>query len=309
MKRVIAGATGFIGQQLVKKWLTAGHEVIAIGRSYAKIRHCFGTQVQPIEWHELNQHIIENAQVIVNLAGANIGAGRWTANRRQQILDSRVNTTRQLAELCARLGAQSPPLFNASAVGVYGLQTSVVDGLPPAIDETVAIDFQKAPDFLAKVGRAWESAAMPAKNAGVRVVWMRFGVVLAKHGGVLPRLTLPVRYFLGGPIGSGQQPFSWISLEDLLAAIDFLLDKSEIDGAVNLVAPSCVTQKQFVQVLAKILHRPSFFPLPAAILKLFFGQMAEELLLKGQHVYPKRLLELGFQFQYPTISQFARHQI
>src|SRR6185312_1821121 len=306
MKRIIAGATGFIGQQLTKRWLAAGHQIVAIGRSRAKIKQCFGAQVQALEWQELNTEIIQNAQVVVNLAGANIGAGRWTTKRRQQILDSRVNTTRQLAELCARLGAQSPALFNASAVGVYGLQTSMAEGLPPALDETTTIDFQQAPDFLAKVGRAWELAALPAKNAGARVVWMRFGVVLAKHGGVLPRLALPVRFFLGGPMGSGQQPFSWISLVDLLNAIDFLLDHSEINGAVNLVAPGCVTQKQFIQALAKVLHRPSFFPLPAIVLKLLFGQMAEELLLKGQRVYPKRLLELGFQFKYPKVSQLDK---
>lgn len=305
MKRIIAGGTGFIGQQLVKRWLRENHEIAIIGRSHAKINKIFKDQVQAITWPELMSNsaaILDNTEVIINLTGANIGAQPWTTKRKQEIISSRTESTTQLAEICASLGELSPPLFNASAVGVYGLQTSVANDLPSPLDETTPIDYQQAPDFLAEVGHAWELAAMPAKNAGVRVVWMRFGVVLDQHGGVLPRLSLPVKLFLGGPIGSGQQAFSWITLIDLLRAIDFLLQHPTISGPINLVAPHCVTQKQLVKALGKALHRPSFIPTPAFILKLIFGQMAEELLLSGQNVFPKRLLELGFDFQYPDIN-------
>jgi uncharacterized protein (TIGR01777 family) len=304
MKRIIAGATGFIGQYLVKKWLAEKYEIIVIGRSRAKIKNIFNDTVQAIEWNELAQqhNIFDNAQIILNLAGTGIGEARWTESRKQEILLSRTEATRQLAELCASYGAASPPLFNANAVGVYGLQREACDGLPVALDENTPINFQQAPDFLAEVARKWELAALPAKTAGVRVVYLRFGVVLAKHGGVLPRLSLPFRLFLGGPIGTGCQPFSWISLIDLGAAIEFLLQHSDISGAVNLVAPDGITQKQLAVALGKALHRPSLLPTPAFVLKLIFGQMAEELLLAGQHVVPTRLLQRGFTFQYPTIE-------
>ncbi len=305
MKRIIAGATGFIGQHLVKRWLAAGHEIIVIGRSREKINKLFGTTVKAVTWEELaanGQPIIAGAQAIINLAGENIGAKLWSEQRKQEILLSRTQATATLAELCASLGAQSPGLLNASAIGVYGLQPAIDKQLPPAYDESTTIDFTQTPDFLAQVGRAWELAALPAKTAGVRVIWMRFGVVLAKEGGVLPQLSLPTKLFVGGPIGSGLQAFSWITLNDLCAAIDFLLDNPHISGAINLVAPGCVTQKQLAKALGRIFYRPSFIKTPAFVFKFMFGQMAEELLLSGQNVYPKRLLELGFKFQSPDIE-------
>jgi len=303
MKIIIAGATGFIGQQLVKHWLAAKHELIVIGRSAAKIKQIFGEQVQAIIWSDLTGEHLNKVDAIINLAGSGIGAGRWTAQRRQEILLSRTATTQQLAKLCAQLGEQAPVLLNASAVGVYGLQPSQPNQLPPAYDEDTLINFQQAPDFLAQVARAWESAAKAAEAAGVRVIYLRFGVVLDKQSGALPRIALPFKFGLGGRIGSGQQPFSWIALKDLMAAIEFLLKRSDITGPVNLVAPQCVTQQQFAKTLGKVLQKPTFMPTPGFLLKLAFGEMAEELLLKGQHVVPKRLSELGFQFQAATLEE------
>jgi len=302
MKRIIAGGTGFIGRHLTEKWLTAGHEIVIIGRKREKIQHTFGDRVKAVTWQELNREIIKDAQVIINLTGATIGEKRWTEVRRLEILSSRIEATRKLASLCASLGTQSPPLFNASAIGVYGLQQTLKNQLPPVCNEDTVINFQQAPDFLAKIARAWETATFPAKSAGVRVVLMRFGVVLAKHGGALPQITLPFNFGLGGPIGSGDQPFSWVSLVDLESAIEFLIDRTDINGPINIVAPECIPQKQLAHALGKALQRPSFMPTPGFVLKLIFGQMAEELLLKGQHVYPKRLHSLGFQFKYPTIE-------
>jgi uncharacterized protein (TIGR01777 family) len=303
MKYMIAGATGFIGQQFVQRWLAQGHDIIVIGRSLAKINQIFGGRVTAVTWSNLTSESLIGCDAVINLAGAGIGDKRWTAARQQEILTSRIQATEKLAQLCARLGPQSPALFNASAIGVYGLQAALPDQLPAPYDEDTVINFQQAPDFLAQVARAWELAAKPAEAAGVRVVYLRFGVVLAKQGGALPRMALPFKFGLGGRIGSGQQPFSWIALPDLIAIIELLLADKTITGPINITAPQCVTQKQFADQLGRALHKPSIIPTPAIALKLLFGRMAEELLLSGQHVVPKRLLALGYSFQYPTLEQ------
>jgi len=305
MRYIIAGGTGFIGQELIKRWLAAGHQVTVIGRSREKINALFDHKVEAITWLELldkNGTWLENCNAVINLAGANIGAHRWSPERQQELLQSRIATTQQLAVLCAQLGENSPPLFNANGVGIYGAQQPANAGLLPiAMDEETPFDLHRPPDFLAKIGRTWEIALEPAIAAQVKVVKMRFGVVLAKTGGALPKLSLPFKLFLGGPLGSGQQPFSWIHLEDLCNAIEFLIDNPNTVHIINLVAPDTVTQKQFATVLGKVLQRPSFFSLPAWILKLMYGKMAEELLLSGQNIYPTKLLHLGFKFKYPTL--------
>lgn len=309
-KRIIAGATGFIGQHIVREWLANNYKVYVIGRSVDKIKAVFDNTVSAWQWDDLsaeNAAVFREAELVLNLAGASIGDARWTEKRKKEILSSRITTTHKLADFCAKLGKQSPPLFNASAIGVYGLQASQPQELPLALDENTEIDFYHSTDFLAKVARSWELAAQVAQTAGVRVVWLRFGVVLAKEGGVLPRLRLPFQFFMGGKIGSGQQPFSWITLTDLMAAIEFLVQQNAVSGVFNLVAPGCVSQQQFAVALGKVLKRPSIIKTPAFALRLVFGEMANELLLTGQHVVPKRLLELGFKFQYPTIAEALEH--
>lgn len=305
MKRIIAGGTGFIGQHLIKQWLAAQHQIIVIGRSREKISRLFNNKVEAVEWRELTSRapeLLADAQVIVNLTGSNIGAGRWTDVRKQEILQSRVEATRTLAELCAGFGEQSPPLFNANGVGIYGSQAPANNGLPSALDENTVIDHQQSTSFLAEVGRQWELATLSAREAKARVVLMRFGAVLDAKGGALQQLLVPFRLGLGGPLGTGQQAFSWIALKDLGDAIEFLISHPEVSGPVNLVAPECVTQKQFAKTLGKVLHRPAFMPTPEFLIKTIFGQMGEELLLSGQNVYPKRLLELGYKFSYPDIE-------
>lgn len=295
MKFIIAGGTGFIGRALTHRWLAVGHQIIIVSRSKEKIKKLFGNQVTAIEWSELNRPMLENANAIINLAGTGIGDKRWTDKRKKEILQSRVQPTKQLAELCASIGTKSPALFNANGVGIYGSHE-----INSIFTEETPLDTTQ--DFLATVGREWENALQPAVAAEVRVVKMRFGVVLAKHGGALPKMALPFYFFLGGPIGSGEQPFSWIALSDLSAAIEFLLPKSEFSGVVNLVAPEAITQKQFAKALASILKRPAWLPMPTMAVKLLFGEMGKELLLSGQNVYPKRLLEMGFNFQSPDIQ-------
>lgn len=305
MKRIIAGATGFIGQHLVQRWLKANIDLIVIGRSYKKIQQTFGNSVTAVDWTEFQERsheILTHSQVIINLAGANISNGLWTEKRKTELLKSRLETTRMIADACAQLGANSPDLFNAGGVGVYGPQSDLSDALPPPLDEDTVIDFSTFPNFLTRIGREWEQATQAAKKQGVRVVNMRFGVVLDKNGGALPRIALPFYFYLGGTIGSGHQVFSWISLTDLMRAIEFLIAHNKMSGPVNLVAPAGISQQQLAEAISKTLNRPRCFPMPGKLLKLLLGQMAEELLLEGQHVVPKRLLAEGFEFQHPDIE-------
>lgn len=305
MHRIIAGGTGFVGQYLARKWLDEGHSVAIIGRSAPKIKKIFGDMVETIEWDDFiddSQHLLHQAGLVVNLTGANIGEQRWSAERKQILLNSRTHYTKILAQACADLADHAPPLFNASAIGIYGLQESESAELPRAFDETCPIDFEAKPDFLAEIGRAWETKTNIAKAHGVHVINLRFGVVLG-HGGVLAKLTTPFKFGLGGPIGNGRQPFSWIHIDDLAGSIEFLLQHQHIHGPVNIVSPNAVSQKQFAKSFAKSLHRPCFMPTPGFILKFLFGQMAEELLLKGQHVFPKILLDAGFKFKHPDLDE------
>lgn len=313
MNILIAGGTGFIGQAMTHHFLADHHKITILGRSKEKITAIFSNKVDALTWEELNSaqlNIIQNTHLIINLTGASIGEHRWTPTRKKEILESRIQATTTLANLCAQLGKDSPPLFSASAVSVYGLQQGHANGLPPAYDENTPIDFQSAPNFLTEISRKWEWATKPAMDASVRVVNMRFAVVLGRNGGVLKKLKLPFLFCFGGTIGEGHQPFSWIALPDLLNAVGFLIQHPEINGPVNLVAPTCITQKQFAQALGKALNRPSIMPTPAFLLKLSFGEMAEDLLLNGQHVLPTILTQYGFQFQYSDIqsalNEFAK---
>lgn len=301
--RIIAGGTGLVGRYLVADWLAQGQSVMVIGRQVATIKKVFGERVQAVTWDTLTPDMLKTAEVVVNLAGANIGERRWSDARKAEILASRVESTQQLAQHLASLGAEAPPLFNASAIGVYGLQANDGTALDKPFDENTPIDTGPAPDFLAEVGRQWEQATAVAQQQGVRVVLLRFGVVLAKDGGALPQLLLPFRFYVGGKLGSGQQPFSWIVIDDLIRSINFLLSKKEVSGPVNLVAPNAVSQGALTQAIAAALHKPALMTMPAFALQFMLGQeMAQCLLLQGQSVYPRKLMAWGFTFNYPTIT-------
>lgn len=294
MRIVIGGGSGFIGQHLCRHLEARHDEVDIISSSPVEAQKRFTHPKKIYSWNELSAESLKKYDLIINLAGANIGEKRWTAKRKKEIVDSRVETTRQLVALCCEL--DSPPrLFNTSAIGVYGLQALEVT-LPPPFDENTPIDFNKYPDFLSEVARRWEKATWPLKEKGGSVVNMRFAVVMDRSGGVFKKLALPFYVGLGGSMDSGNQPFSWVGLDDLLRAIDFLIAHPEITGPVNIVSPRCLQQKEAAKIIGKILHRPSKIKTPNFILKLAFGQMAEELLLQGQHVKPTRLLQAGFQF-------------
>jgi uncharacterized protein (TIGR01777 family) len=233
---------------------------------------------------------------VVHLAGENIAA-RWTAERKARIRDSRVNGTRLLCEALARLTNPPKVLVSASATGFYGSRG----------DEW--LDEQSAPGagFLAGVCQAWEAATKPAADAGIRVVNLRLGIVLARDGGALAKMLPVFRTGLGGKIGSGGQHWSWITLNDLLAAIQHVIATPGLSGPVNAVAPAAATNAEFTRILGSVLSRPTLFPVPAFGARLLFGEMADETLLASARVRPSRLLETGFDFQFPRLEAAFRH--
>ena len=302
MKIMITGATGLIGKALVAHFSNQ-HELTLVGRMREKIRSQFSNHYSIVTWDELKTYsetIIKHQDVIINLAGENIGAKRWSASQKQKILDSRVDATRYIANICAHLD-KSPRILNASAVGVYGFSKDVI------FTENSAL---KNPEcFLEAVGNAWEQALLTAENANVSVIKMRFGVVLSNQGGALKQMLPAFKYGLGAILGNGQQLFSWIALSDLIRAIDFLMLHPEITGPVNMVSPGVVSQADFAMALSRALHRPCFMRLPASFIHFLFGQMGDELLLHGQSVKSEKLLQAGFTFQFNTIHHALKNAL
>lgn len=298
--RIIAGGTGFIGQNLVKNWLQQNINVTVISRSKKSIIDVFGSTVNPLTWDDLEENplpLIHSASLIVNLSGVSIGDKRWSPTRKQEIIESRLHSTKLLSNLCAIEADRAPMLFNASAIGIYGLS----ENQQQVLTEDTEIDFEHALNFLAQIAQPWESITAVAKAHGVHVINMRFGVVLGKDGGMLKKLTLPYQLGLGGIIGTGQQPISWIHIADVINIIEFLTQHSELYGGINFTSPQWVSQAEFARTFAKVLHRPCILQTPAKVLQLIYGEMANELLLSGQAVYPKRLLEAGYQFKFPDL--------
>jgi uncharacterized protein len=267
----ISGSSGLIGSGLVSLLTSRGHSVRRIAR------------------HENPTAAIDGADVVVNLAGENI-AQRWTARARAAIRDSRMHATSSIVEAIARAAIKPRVFLSGSAIGIYGNRGDEL------LDESSA----QGSDFLARVCVEWEAAARPAAEAGVRVVHLRTGLVLAAHGGALAKLLLPFRLGVGGRIGNGHQWMSWITLADHVRAMEFLMS-SEISGPVNLVAPNPVTNSEFVAALGRVLRRPTVFPVPALALTLALGDMARDTILASQRVVPQRLLESGFQFESPDL--------
>lgn len=306
MKLLIAGATGFVGQALTRHYLARNFQITALGRSEIKIKKLFGQQVKSISWSQINPETIKNFDYIINLAGASIGARRWSPTYKKILLQSRLKTATILAETCTKLAKNSPALFNASAVSIYGV-FSPSEQLPDAFDEDSPINFDEYPNFLSEIARKWEAATEIAKKNNVRVINLRFGVILGNGSAALNKLKLPFLLGLGGPIGGGTQAFAWISLLDLVHAIDFLISHTEIKGPVNLVSPVCIQQIQLAKAIANTLNRPCYFNTPAIFLKLLLGEMADELLLKGQCVKPKILIDHGFVFQHSDIESAIKY--
>jgi len=290
---IITGATGFIGKALCSRLLKEGYEVIALSRSKEKGEKILGTQVKVVEWDGRScQGWLDYANgthAVVNLAGENIGAGRWTPNRKKAILQSRLDAGRAVVEAANSVEKKPGVIIQASAIGYYGSRG----------DEIVDESSSRGEGFLAEVVKQWELSTKEVESQNIRRVIIRSGVVLGKEGGVFLRLVKPFRLLVGGHLGSGKQWFSWIHLEDEVNAILFLIQREDLKGVFNLAAPQQLIQKDFSHIMGKIMKRPSWFPVPGFVLRMIFGEMAKETLLSGQRVSPRRLMKAGYRFLYP----------
>lgn len=288
----ITGASGFLGAGLVPFLTTGGHEVRTVGRGAAS----------DVRWDPargaLDAAALAGVDAVIHLAGASV-AERWTDAHRRAIRESRVQGTRTIAEACARLTPRPEVLVCASAVGIYGSRGD------EWLDESSAL----GDDFLADVGREWEAAAQPARDAGIRVVHLRIGVVLNPGGGALAKMVTPFLAGVGGRLGDGRQWMSWISREDLIGAVHFALQTPSLAGAVNAVAPEPVTNATFAATLGRVLHRPAIAPVPAFVLRTLFGAMAEGTILASQRVRPAALEAAGFPWLHPTLASALRFEL
>lgn len=281
MKILIAGSTGLIGKELTTYLTALGHQIVPLVR----YRDQPGIYWQPKKG-QLDAEAIEGFDAVINLSGENISSGRWTEQKKQRIRDSRVLTTRTLAETIAKLKKPPKVWINGSAIGYYGDMNDRIcdENSPPG------------KSFLSIVCDEWEAATKAAAYAGVRVVLIRTGIVLTPTGGALQRMLTPFQLGLGGVIGSGRQYMSWVSLTDELRIIEFCLNHATISGPVNAVSPQAVTNRTFTKTLGRVLKRPTFFPFPKFMVKILFGEMGQELLLSSTRVVPTKLEETGFVF-------------
>jgi uncharacterized protein (TIGR01777 family) len=290
---IITGATGFIGKALCFRLLEEKYDVVALSRSKKKGENIFGTEATVVEWDgkgsEAWQDYANGAYAIVNLAGENIGSGRWTAKRKQSILQSRLDAGKAVIEAVKSVEKKPKVIIQASAIGYYGSRG----------DDTVDESSSPGEGFLAEVVKKWELSTQEVEPLKIRRVIIRSSIVLGKEEGVFLRLVKPFRLYVGGHLGSGKQWFSWIHLEDEVKAILFLMKREDLAGIFNLTAPHQLIQKDFFHILGKIMKRPSWFPVPGFILRLIFGEMAKDTLLSSQRIVPRRLLEAGYRFLYP----------
>lgn len=294
MKVAIVGATGMIGRRLTTALLADGHDVLAISRRGVTVADAPGIAWDP-ESGSLDPSVLEGIEAVVNLAGASIGSGRWTDARKREIVDSRVVTTRRLVEA---IGTDGPRvLINASAVGYYGDGEQPVDETAPAAD-----------DFLGTTCVAWEAAALAAEANGVRVVLLRNGVVIARESEVLRRQLPAFKLGLGGPVGGGDQWWSWVHIDDVTGLIAFALTHPELRGPVNVVAPHAVRQKDFAHALGRVIGRPTLLPTPGFALRLAMGESAI-IALGGQHAVPHAASAAGYTFAYPDIDAALRAEL
>lgn len=290
MNIVIAGGSGFIGQRLTNALLSKGHKIMILTR----MAKTSTKDVRYVKWlteGTTPENELTDADVFINLAGVSINAGRWSANHQKQIYESRMIATEELNRIISRLDKKPAVLINASAIGIY----------PASNTATYTEDSQQiADDFLGRTVYEWERKAKQVETYGTRAVYMRFGVVLGKGEGALPLMVLPYRLFAGGTVGQGGQWVSWIHVEDVVRSIIFAMNNANVQGAVNVVAPTPVTMKEFGQTIGSVLHRPHWMPVPSFILKLVLGKKSA-LVLEGQRVVPKVLTEKGYEFTFPTL--------
>jgi hypothetical protein len=294
MQIAVTGSTGLIGTALVKSLEAKGHQVRPM------VRCTVHDHEREIHWHPTSRAIeaskLEGIDAVVHLGGKNV-ACRWTEDVKKQICDSRIESTRLIAETLSGLTRKPAVLVTASAIGYYG---------DTGTDE-VCEEGPTGTDFLARLCQKWEVANEPAWKAGIRVVEPRIGVVLSDRGGALKKMLRPFKLGVGGVIGNGHQYMSWIALDDVVGAIETAIENDQLHGAVNAVAPHPVTNREFTKTLGRVLGRPTLFPVPAFAARLAFGDMADALLLASTRVIPHRLQQTGYRFAYPELEPALQH--
>lgn len=296
MKIVVTGGTGFVGKNLIKYLQQKGHDITILTRNPQVYPH--SERLTYIEWLQPHSHPeekLENIDVLINLAGESINS-RWTRKRKEQIVSSRVQATNACYELIKKLKRKPKVFISASAIGYYGT----------SLQETFSEDDLNGDDFLAKTTTTWEHTANQVKEQGVRTVIARFGVILGKDEGALPRMLLPYKLFIGGTIGNGNQWISWVHIDDVIRALEFAINHNEIHGPINITAPTPKTMKGFGKEIGSVINKPHWLPLPAFILKIMLGEMAV-MIAEGQRVIPRKLLDEGFRFYYDDLSEALRN--
>lgn len=292
MRVAVTGASGLIGSALAGSLRADGHQVVRLVRSPAQAQAPDAVAWDPMAG-TIDRAGLEGLDGVVHLAGAGVGDKRWTEARKQEVLDSRTRGTGLLAQTLTELDAPPPVLVSGSAIGFYGDRgdEELTEAQPPG------------GGFLANLVIAWEQAAQPARESGIRTVLARSGVVLSTAGGAFPKMVLPFRFGVGGPYGSGRQWFSWITLADEVAALRFLLEAGDVEGPVNVTAPGPVRNRDLAKALGRVLHRPALLPVPKFALQLVLGgQMAEEMTFFSQRVVPTVLEGAGFRFAHPDVD-------
>jgi uncharacterized protein len=295
MKILVTGSGGLIGSALVPVLASEGHDVTRLVRSKVRLGEA-GIYWDP-STETIDKPSLEGFGAVVHLAGESIAAGRWTAEQKARIRDSRVKGTRLLAESLARLARRPAVLLCASALGYYGDRG----------EEALKESSPSGSGFLAEVCREWEAAAEPAARSGIRVVNLRMGVVLSPKGGALAAMLLPFRLGVGGRIGDGKQYMSWIAIDDVVGAFSFALKSEALGGPVNVVAPNPVTNLEFTKTLGRVLGRPTVLPMPAFAARLAFGEMADALLLASARLEPAKLLATSYAFRFAELEGALRH--
>jgi uncharacterized protein (TIGR01777 family) len=293
MKVAIAGASGLVGSALIPVLKSMGAQITRMVRSKPK--------ADELEWHpnqdELRPDSLAGFDTIINLAGENIAGGRWTDDQKRKIRESRINGTHLLSEAIAKLSPKPRVFICASATGIYGDRD----------DEVLDEQSESGGGFLAGVCREWEEATKPAIEAGIRVVNLRLGPILAREGGMLAKLLTPFKMGMGGKVGSGRQYISWIAIDDVIQAIKLAIEDASIHGPLNIVSPNPVTNEEFTKTLGHVLNRPTALAIPPFAARLAFGEMADEMLLASQKVIPKKLANAGFVFEYPELEPTLKH--
>ena len=298
MKVLITGASGLIGSAVHESFKVKGYEMLLASRKEPRTD-------RDIQWNpdtgfaDEDLARLEGLDAVVHLAGESISAIRWTDEKKKAIRDSRVHGTRTMIEAFAKLEKKPDVFVSASAIGFYG------DRADDEMIETSGV----GDTFLAETTKEWESESRRAEDMGIRTVLLRNGIVLSKDGGALGTMITPFKLGVGGVVGSGKQWMSWVSLEDMIAVINFAIENEKLRGAVNVVSPNPVTNEEFTKTLGEVLYRPTFLPLPEFAVNLVFGEMGDALLIDSTKVLPKRLLDSGFKFQYPELKPALGHAV